>query len=93
MFFVGVAVTDSASIEAFRSRGFACENGEKEPERDGAESPFLEQFWFCSFRRDSLGIIKVLNLRNRLGKMFPRNSLCDTRVPKQPRLLQIGASF
>lgn len=29
------------------SRGFACENGEKESEGDGAGSPFLEQFCFA----------------------------------------------
>lgn len=48
-------------------------NGEKEPEGDGAGSPFLVQFWLCSSRRDSLGISEVQYLHNRRGKMFARN--------------------
>lgn len=55
------------------SRGSTCGNGDKESEGDGAGSSFLDQFWLCPFRGDSLGISQVQYLRNGRGKMFPRN--------------------
>lgn len=48
-------------------------NGEKESESNGAGSPFLDQFWFCSSCRDSLGFSEVQYLRNRRGNVFPRS--------------------